>query len=688
MYPISRISIRTLGRATLIIWFASGCFDLACSQDQPETPFQQTNEAEKKETRLTELRIYEVQNLSAPEVVKTIRALIGESNSSFFVECDHRLNHVVALGTQAEHEAINNLLQKLDAKAAKKKVIVELSPVEESVNDLRNQYAACEEKALQLATRFRETKISVSMRSELIQAVKKSFDARQALQKAEIYDYAKRIQEMQRAVDSRQLWSEKIVERRVDELLDPSLNWNASKEETLAQSSNTALKNSNPNPQKGLRYSGSRLDTYLDDLEKKIGTEEAKRTLLAIRMFSGSESSDLQIRQKMEQLFEYTQSELDTAHVFSVALAMIEMGGERNLLIALDYCFKIAESLPQDQEYEPIWNAMKRLYPGTEEKAELKIAKQLEIGSRKQRSAALNYLEKMKAPVVSKEAWTSSLLASSMDEDPSIRIRSINQFKINYEGLRDRLLDVLNKDPQTHVQHTAVIVMDKLDSGHPQLHQKLMDFAKSQEEDEVYFAISVIGSGTRKAGVDELIELLSDPEWGLTQLSDTFGKSYPREMIISRFQYEMSKKSELIEVLKKEERKETRETALKTIDWIEWILPEKPIAEAQGRWKLTGFSRNGEVFSPERAKLWSPLEMSPDEIITIDGLLISANDKVLGKISHGHGTNDSSFRMFVGESSRFDGVIQFVENKLRIQFRVNHSTPAFKYEYTFERVEE
>ncbi len=53
-----------------------------------------------------------------------------------------------------------------------------------------------------------------------------TFQARQALQKAELAEHARRLAKIQKTIETREQLKSQIVSRRVDELLDPNLDWN------------------------------------------------------------------------------------------------------------------------------------------------------------------------------------------------------------------------------------------------------------------------------------------------------------------------------------------------------------------------------------------------------------------------------------------------------------------------------
>jgi hypothetical protein len=99
-----------------------------------------------------------------------------------------------------------------------------------TVESLKQGYNKLEQQAHQLADKLKQSKSpSEAERTELQAAVRKSFEARQALQRAELADLAQRMKSMQQSIDMRDKLADKVVQRRVEDLLNPGLKWDAGK---------------------------------------------------------------------------------------------------------------------------------------------------------------------------------------------------------------------------------------------------------------------------------------------------------------------------------------------------------------------------------------------------------------------------------------------------------------------------
>ena len=96
----------------------------------------------------------------------------------------------------------------------------------ESLESLTQRYNELEQLTYHLANKIKQSKsLSETERKEIQLAVRKSFEARQALQRAELADLAQRMKSMQQSIELRDKLADKVVERRVEDLLNPNLKW-------------------------------------------------------------------------------------------------------------------------------------------------------------------------------------------------------------------------------------------------------------------------------------------------------------------------------------------------------------------------------------------------------------------------------------------------------------------------------
>ena len=102
-----------------------------------------------------------------------------------------------------------------------------------SIAESRQRLDDLEQPLQQLAEQVRaaEAKLgkdhadSAKLRAELRARVQQTFAARQEIQRAELTEFTRRLQRMQQSIETRERIAEKIVERRVEELLNPDTQW-------------------------------------------------------------------------------------------------------------------------------------------------------------------------------------------------------------------------------------------------------------------------------------------------------------------------------------------------------------------------------------------------------------------------------------------------------------------------------
>ncbi len=66
---------------------------------------------------------------------------------------------------------------------------------------------------------------TAKLRADLRAAVQQTFAARQEIQRAELAEFTRRLQRMQQSIDARDRIADKVIDRRLEELLDPNVAW-------------------------------------------------------------------------------------------------------------------------------------------------------------------------------------------------------------------------------------------------------------------------------------------------------------------------------------------------------------------------------------------------------------------------------------------------------------------------------
>ncbi len=194
---------------------------------------------------------FENQNMvmiGAPEETPWIRihelTVFLKHQRGFKFDIRMRPSDKLPTSTQSsESEEIEATLLKLDELPARGKLPLGRNTPEsqKTISDTPNGSSAVfrgrltdlEEPVLQLAEQVRMTEKSrgkdhpesVKHRSELRSQVQQTFAARQEIQRAELAEFTRRLEHMQQSIDARDRIAEKIVDQRVEELLNPELSW-------------------------------------------------------------------------------------------------------------------------------------------------------------------------------------------------------------------------------------------------------------------------------------------------------------------------------------------------------------------------------------------------------------------------------------------------------------------------------
>jgi len=161
---------------------------------------------------------------------------------------------IVVAGTLQEHEGIKALLAKLDVPDVtavdsapvnpgrgkqpppnpptvvdEQHIQVDEQHIQDAVANLRQAYADAERRVANLKAKIKPSAKPISkdniLRTQLRAAVVKAFETRQALLKAELIEFQQRMKQLERSIELRDRISDQIVDRRVEDLLNPSLNW-------------------------------------------------------------------------------------------------------------------------------------------------------------------------------------------------------------------------------------------------------------------------------------------------------------------------------------------------------------------------------------------------------------------------------------------------------------------------------
>lgn len=172
-----------------------------------------------------QIGVFQLENIDATDAARILRQLYGEVLNPVV---DVRTNSLVCKETPSALQKIEALLLQLDSTATK---AIDLPTSAQPVDDLRQLDNELERRAQEMAAKLRGPAPNVAAfkqwNEELRATVSKAFDARQNLQRAELAEFSQRLKGIQQSIAMRDRISQQIIDRRVQELLDPNLKWDA-----------------------------------------------------------------------------------------------------------------------------------------------------------------------------------------------------------------------------------------------------------------------------------------------------------------------------------------------------------------------------------------------------------------------------------------------------------------------------
>ncbi len=268
-----------------------------------------------------------------------------------------------------------------------------------------------------------------------------------------------------------------------------------------------------------------------------------------------------------------------------------------------------------------------------------------------------------------------SRLTTAIESDPSTDIRcTAIQLLCAKEmapllqsqgvSLQPLLSKTLEAESVLEVKNAALEALLLIDSGSELVHSTLLQWARSEDHQKVENALALMlrdhKSGDRPLSVDELIELLSDPEWGMEGTiteripSGIFPRSTDSRQILARQhaigtlgQYAAHAHRALptLEAELARNNKDTLAFATKAIDSVRGYCPDRPIDTLQGQWEFVSVQR------PEGSTAFFELQAAshqqPATVITVSGTQLKLGDRLLGEISHHRQSSGPDFEMLL-----------------------------------------
>ncbi len=129
-----------------------------------------------------------------------------------------------------------------------------------TTDQLRSNYSVANKQAHDLAESLRQTP-DAAKKAELRTAVQRAFTLRQSLLRAELQEMQARLEKTQQSLDMRDRIADQIVDRRVEDLLNPQLEWdNNVSSETTGETAGSATSTANASPKLETTAPGTELE--------------------------------------------------------------------------------------------------------------------------------------------------------------------------------------------------------------------------------------------------------------------------------------------------------------------------------------------------------------------------------------------------------------------------------------------
>jgi hypothetical protein len=189
-------------------------------------------------TGVPQFRIFTLRHIRAQDAERIVGQILADRLHS--IAADERTNSLVVRAEPEAQDVIQALLVRLDEPSAdpqqganRESDLRQWPAGNPSLPALSKEYEAKEVRAAELAKQLREQQSRQPadkaqldwLKTDLRRAVAESFAARQQLHQAELAALQQRVQQIGQTIQSRGRIQDQIIDRRVEDLLKPELQW-------------------------------------------------------------------------------------------------------------------------------------------------------------------------------------------------------------------------------------------------------------------------------------------------------------------------------------------------------------------------------------------------------------------------------------------------------------------------------
>lgn len=433
-----------------------------------------------------------------------------------------------------------------------------------------------------------------------------------------------------------------------------------------------------PSPDLTYYYSGRDIAWWLDHYwnnDSRVNKDEA---LAALKVLREQESSDAHILRRFLIWYQSVHRELNQERLIGVVDSIVEVAGVRHQEKAIDYLFQIADRFVLNNEsaeefamsHRELFTTLSKIKRWDEQLA-TQVANALSTGSSNQRLLALmmllNHFEDSEQYRMhqdrlanwfgaNQKSLAAGVFAASEDKLPMIRETALSVAAIlmpRSGTLAARLTEAIASDSSPRVRRSSLESLIRLQPDHGVAHTTILSMARSENQQDVKFVLSLFQSGAydfqREQFVDEMMELLGEPDWGLGQkmtFPDSNGQMlFPRQQLLSVIGDYSRHAQRAAATLKQEvelKNPDTQEYARRAIDQIVGFTESLPVASLQGDWVVESFERAfGDQFlipmSKKRTK-------GGRHMLTVSETSVMTDGDVVARLSGAEGQNPNVLR--------------------------------------------
>lgn len=198
-----------------------------------------------RDVRTPVIKIAELKRAQATDVAATLKQIFRDAQITFVP--DVRTNAVVVSAPDDQQQIINTLIDMLDQDlpagtpgSRDPVTAMKSDTVRINASQLKEQYEAQERKAGAIAKQLQDAPApAAAVKATLRQAVAEAFTLRQQLHQAELAAFQQRMAKIQQTIRTRDQLKEQIINRRVEDLLNPNLKWDGQATSKAPQTSTT-----------------------------------------------------------------------------------------------------------------------------------------------------------------------------------------------------------------------------------------------------------------------------------------------------------------------------------------------------------------------------------------------------------------------------------------------------------------